>query len=108
VRSCCASGSSVRGAGRLARRINLNWEVNDLLKDRRQQAGELILAQLEAARALLVRASSSPSPACPLRGARPEEPRRQLSLLLSNAVRHKHDPHSQEDMLGTIAHRWTR
>jgi len=85
-------------------RVNLNWEVNDLLKTAGQQAASY-LAQLEAARALLVaRQFESFNRMSAFVVHDLKNLVAQLSLLLSNAVRHKHDPAFQEDMLGTIAH----
>jgi putative PEP-CTERM system histidine kinase len=85
-------------------RMNLNWEVNDLLKTAGQQAASY-LAQLEAARALLVaRQFESFNRMSAFVVHDLKNLVAQLSLLSSNAVRHKHDPAFQEDMLETIAH----
>jgi putative PEP-CTERM system histidine kinase len=85
-------------------RVNLNWEVNDLLKTAGQQAASY-LAQLEAARALLVaRQFESFNRMSAFVVHDLKNLVAQLSLLSSNAVRHKHDPAFQEDMLETIAH----
>ncbi len=85
-------------------RFNLNWEVNDLLKTAGQQAASY-LAQLEAAKALLVaRQFESFNRMSAFVVHDLKNLVAQLSLLLSNADRHKHDPAFQEDMLETIAH----
>jgi putative PEP-CTERM system histidine kinase len=89
--------------GRSKGRIELNWEVIDVLKVAGRQAASY-LAQFEAAKALLV--------------ARQFESFNRMSaflvhdlknlvslhsLLLSNADNHKHEPEFQEDMIETIA-----
>ena len=85
-------------------RFKLNWEVNDLLKTAGQQAASY-LAQLEAAKALLVaRQFESFNRMSAFVVHDLKNLVAQLSLLLSNAARHKDDPAFQEDMLETIAH----
>jgi putative PEP-CTERM system histidine kinase len=85
-------------------KINLNWEVNDLLKTAGRQAASY-LAELEAAKALLVARQfeyfnrMSAFVVHDLKNLVS-----QLSLLLSNADKHKHKPAFQEDMIGTVAH----
>ena len=85
-------------------RINVDWEVNDLLKTAGRQAASY-LAELEAAKALLVARQfeyfnrMSAFVVHDLKNLVS-----QLSLLLSNANKHKHKPAFQEDMIGTVAH----
>jgi putative PEP-CTERM system histidine kinase len=85
-------------------RISLNWEVNDILKTAGRQAASY-LAQLEAAKALLVaRQFESFNRMSAFVVHDLKNLIAQLSLLLSNADRHKHNPAFQEDMVGTVAH----
>ena len=85
-------------------RVDLNWEVSDLLKTAGRQAASY-LAQIEAAKALLVaRQFESFNRMSAFVVHDLKNLIAQLSLLLSNADRHKHNPAFQEDMLGTIAH----
>ncbi|MCC7487787.1 MAG: PEP-CTERM system histidine kinase PrsK [Burkholderiales bacterium] len=85
-------------------RISLDWEVNDLLKTAGRQAASY-LAQLEAARALLVaRQFESFNRMSAFVVHDLKNLVAQLSLLLSNAERHRHEPAFQEDMIGTVAH----
>jgi putative PEP-CTERM system histidine kinase len=85
-------------------RITLNWEVNDLLKTAGRQAASY-LAQLEAAKALLVaRQFEAFNRMSAFVVHDLKNLVAQLSLLLSNANRHRHNPAFQEDMLGTVAH----
>lgn len=84
-------------------RISLNWEVNDILKTAGRQAASY-LAQLEAAKALLVaRQFESFNRMSAFVVHDLKNLVAQLSLLLSNADRHKHKPAFQEDMIGTVA-----
>jgi putative PEP-CTERM system histidine kinase len=84
-------------------RINLNWEVSDLLKTAGRQAASY-LAQLEAARALLVaRQFESFNRMSAFLVHDLKNLVTQHSLLLSNADKHKHKPAFQEDMIETIA-----
>jgi putative PEP-CTERM system histidine kinase len=84
-------------------RIRLNWEVNDILKTAGRQAANY-LAQLEAAKALLVaRQFESFNRMSAFVVHDLKNLVAQLSLLLSNAERHKHKPAFQEDMIGTVA-----
>jgi putative PEP-CTERM system histidine kinase len=83
--------------------INLNWEVNDLLKTAGRQAASY-LAQLEAANALLVaRQFESFSRMSTFVVHDLKNLVSQLSLLLSNASKHKHEPAFQDDMMETVA-----
>ena len=83
-------------------KIKLNWEVIDLLKTAGMQAASY-LAQLEAAKALLVaRQFESFNRMSAFVVHDLKNLVAQLSLLLSNAQKHKHKPEFQEDMLGTI------
>lgn len=84
--------------------LQLNWEVNDLLKTAGRQAAGY-LAQLEAAEALLVARqfeSFNRMSAFVIHDLKNVVA--QLSLLLANAARHKNNPAFQEDMLETIGH----
>jgi len=84
-------------------KINLNWEVSDLLKTAGRQAASY-LAQLEAAKALLVaRQFESFNRMSAFVVHDLKNLVSQHSLLLSNADKHKHKPAFQEDMIGTIA-----
>jgi putative PEP-CTERM system histidine kinase len=83
-------------------KIELNWEVIDLLKTAGRQAASY-LAQLEAAQALLVAqqfASFNRMSAFVVHDLKNLVA--QLSLLLSNAHKHKHKPEFQDDMIETI------
>lgn len=84
--------------------LQLNWEVNDLLKTAGRQAAGY-LAQLEAAQSLLVARqfeSFNRMSAFVIHDLKNVVA--QLSLLLANAARHKHNPAFQDDMLETIGH----
>jgi putative PEP-CTERM system histidine kinase len=85
-------------------RVRLDWEVNDLLKTAGRQAASY-LAQLEAAKALLVaRQFESFNRMSAFVVHDLKNLIAQLSLLIRNADRHKHEPAFQEDMIDTIAH----
>jgi putative PEP-CTERM system histidine kinase len=85
-------------------RIGLNWEVSDLLKTAGRQAASYI-AQLEAANALLVaRQFESFNRMSAFVVHDLKNLIAQLSLLISNSERHKHNPAFQEDMLQTVGH----
>jgi len=85
-------------------RIKLDWEVNDILKTAGRQAASY-LAQLEAAKALLVaRQFESFNRMSAFVVHDLKNLVAQLSLVLSNADRHKHNPAFQEDMIDTVAH----
>jgi putative PEP-CTERM system histidine kinase len=84
-------------------KINLDWEVNDLLKTAGRQAASY-LAQLEAAKALLVaRQFESFNRMSAFVVHDLKNLVSQHSLLLSNADKHKHKPAFQEDMIETVA-----
>ena len=83
-------------------KINLDWEVNDLLKIAGRQAASY-LAQLEAAKALLVaRQFESFNRMSAFVVHDLKNLVSQHSLLLSNADKHKHKLAFQEDMIETI------
>ncbi len=85
-------------------KINLDWEVNDLLKTAGRQAASY-LAQLEAAKALLVaRQFESFNRMSAFVVHDLKNLISQLSLLLLNADKHKHKPAFQADMIETVAH----
>ncbi len=84
-------------------RIKLNWEVSDVLKTAGGQAASY-LAQLEAAKALLVARQFESFNRMPAFLVHDLKNLVSLnSLLLSNADKHKHEPAFQEDMIETIA-----
>jgi putative PEP-CTERM system histidine kinase len=84
-------------------RLNLNWEVSDILRTAGQQAASY-LAQLEAAKALLVaRQFESFNRMSAFVVHDLKNLIAQLSLLLSNAERHRCNPAFQEDMVETVA-----
>jgi putative PEP-CTERM system histidine kinase len=83
--------------------IELDWEVNDLLKTAGMQAASY-LAQLEAATALLVaRQFESFNRMSAFVVHDLKNLIAQLSLLLSNADKHRDNPEFQKDMVQTIA-----
>jgi len=83
-------------------KIKLNWEVIDLLKTAGRQAASY-LAQLEAAKALLVaRQFESFNRMSAFVVHDLKNLMAQLSLLVSNAHKHKHKPEFQEDMIDTV------
>jgi putative PEP-CTERM system histidine kinase len=82
--------------------IKLNWEVIDLLKIAGSQAASY-LAQYEAANALLVaRQFESFNRMSTFVVHDLKNLVSQLSLLMSNAERHKHNPEFQNDMIETV------
>jgi putative PEP-CTERM system histidine kinase len=82
--------------------VTLNWEVSDLLKTAGRQAASY-LAQLEAASALLVaRQFESFNRMSAFVVHDLKNLVSQLSLLVSNAEKHKHNPEFQKDMLETV------
>src|SRR5687768_13437720 len=84
-------------------RISFNWEVNDILKTAGRQAASY-LAQLEAAKALLVaRQFESFNRMSAFVVHDLKNLVAQLSLLLSKADRHKQNPAFKENMIGTVA-----
>ncbi|MEB0012000.1 PEP-CTERM system histidine kinase PrsK [Glaciimonas sp. Gout2] len=84
--------------------LNLNWEVIDLLKIAGSQAASY-LAQQESAHALMVaRQFESFNRMSTFVVHDLKNLISQLSLLMSNAEKHKHNPEFQKDMLATIDH----
>jgi putative PEP-CTERM system histidine kinase len=82
--------------------IKLNWEVIDLLKIAGNQAASY-LAQYEAANALMVaRQFESFNRMSTFVVHDLKNLVSQLSLLMSNAERHKHNPEFQNDMIETV------
>ena len=82
--------------------IPVNWEVSDLLKTAGCQAASF-LAQLEAAKALLVaRQFESFNRMSAFVVHDLKNLVSQLSLLLSNVQKHKHNPAFLEDMIETV------
>ena len=85
-------------------RIKLNWEVLDLLKIAGSQAASY-LAQQESANALMVaRQFDSFNRMSTFMVHDLKNLVAQLSLLLSNAEKHKNNPEFQKDMIETIDH----
>ncbi len=83
-------------------RIPVNWEVSDLLKTAGCQAASY-LAQLEAAKALLVaRQFESFNRMSAFVVHDLKNLVSQLSLLLSNVQKHKHNPAFLDDMIETV------
>ncbi len=84
--------------------IDVNWEVLDLLKTAARQVGSF-LAQIRASEALLeARKFEAFNKMAAFVVHDLKNLVAQLSLLLSNAERHRHNPRFQEDMLGTVRH----
>lgn len=80
----------------------INWEVSDLLKTAGRQAASY-LSQVEAAEQLMIaRQFESFNRVSAFIVHDLKNMVAQLSLLLANAERHKHNPVFQEDMLSTI------
>jgi putative PEP-CTERM system histidine kinase len=85
-------------------KIDLNWEVNDLLKIAGRQAATY-LAQLETAKALLVaRQFESFNRMSAFVVHDLKNLISQQSLLLANAEKHRHNPTFQDDMVKTVGH----
>jgi putative PEP-CTERM system histidine kinase len=83
-------------------RISTNWEVNDLLKTAGRQVAST-LAQLHANRALIVaRQFESFNRMSAFVVHDLKNLVAQLSLLLSNATRHRDNPEFQDDMIDTV------
>jgi len=83
-------------------RITTNWEVNDLLKTAGRQVAST-LAQLHAHRALIVaRQFESFNRMSAFVVHDLKNLVAQLSLLLSNATRHRDNPEFQDDMIDTV------
>jgi putative PEP-CTERM system histidine kinase len=82
--------------------ITFNWEVSDLLKTASRQVS-IHLAQMQANNALIVaRQFESFNRTTTFVIHDLKNLVAQLSLLLSNAAKHKHNPEFQEDMLATV------
>jgi len=85
-------------------RIDVNWEVNDLLKTAARQAGAF-LGQMQASEALLeVRKFDSFNRMSAFVVHDLKNIIAQLSLMLKNAERHRDNPEFQKDMLMTVEH----
>ncbi len=85
-------------------RIDVNWEVNDLLKTAARQAGAF-LGQMQASEALLeVRKFDSFNRMSAFVVHDLKNIIAQLSLMLKNAERHRENPEFQKDMLMTVNH----
>ena len=85
-------------------RIELNWEVRDLLKTAARQVGSF-LAQVQASEALLeARKFESFNNMTAFVVHDLKNLVAQLSLLLKNAERHRHNPRFQDDMFATVRH----
>lgn len=84
--------------------IEINWEVNDLLKTAGSQAASF-LAQVEATEALLeTRKFEAFNRMSAFVVHDLKNIMSQLSLMTKNAVRHKDNPEFQHDMLVTVTH----
>ena len=82
--------------------VSFNWEISDLLKTAAGQAASY-LAQQQAAEALVVaRQFESFNRMSAFVVHDLKNLVAQLSLMLSNAEKHKHNPEFQEDMLSTV------
>ena len=85
-------------------RIEVNWEVRDLLKAAARQVGTF-LAQVQAADSLLeARKFESFNKMSAFVVHDLKNLVAQLSLLLKNAERHRHNPRFQDDMFTTVKH----
>jgi putative PEP-CTERM system histidine kinase len=85
-------------------RIEVNWEVRDLLKTAARQVGSF-LAQVQASEALLeARKFESFNKMTAFVVHDLKNLVAQLSLLLRNAECHRHNPRFQEDMFATVKH----
>ena len=85
-------------------KVELNWEVRDLLKTAARQVGSF-LAQVRASEALLeARKFESFNKMTAFVVHDLKNLVAQLSLLLNNAERHRHNPRFQDDMLATVKH----
>ncbi|MEF8722941.1 PEP-CTERM system histidine kinase PrsK [Candidatus Accumulibacter phosphatis] len=83
-------------------RIDVNWEVNDLLKTAARQAGAF-LGQMQASEALLeVRKFDSFNRMSAFVVHDLKNIVAQLSLMIKNAERHRDNPEFQKDMLMTV------
>ncbi|MCC6474831.1 MAG: PEP-CTERM system histidine kinase PrsK [Burkholderiales bacterium] len=84
-------------------KIRLDWEVHDILKTAGRQAASY-LAQLEAAKALLVaRQFESFNRMSAFVVHDLKNLVAQLSLLLTNSEKHRHTPEFQRDMIETVS-----
>lgn len=102
-----ATGSEMIGFVILATartKMEVNWEVNDLLKTAGRQAGAF-LGQMRAAEALLeVRKFDAFNRMSAFVVHDLKNIVAQLSLMLKNAERHRDNPEFQQDMLMTVEH----
>ena len=85
-------------------KIEVDWEVRDLLKTAARQVGSF-LVQVQASEALLeARKFESFNKMTAFVVHDLKNLVAQLSLLLKNAERHRHNPRFQEDMFATVKH----
>ena len=85
-------------------RVDVNWEVNDLLRTAGSQAAGF-LAKMQATEALLeARKFDAFNKMSAFVVHDLKNIVTQLSLMLKNAERHRHNPEFQEDMLMTVDH----
>jgi putative PEP-CTERM system histidine kinase len=102
-----ASGSDLIGFVILATartRVDVNWEVNDLLKTAARQAATF-LVQTQATEALLeARKFDAFNRMSAFVVHDLKNIVAQLSLMLKNAERHRDNPEFQQDMLETVSH----
>ena len=102
-----ATGTGMSGFVVLATartKIDVNWEINDLLKTAGRQAGAF-LGQMQATEALLeVRKFDAFNKMSAFVVHDLKNIVAQLSLMLKNAERHRDNPEFQKDMLMTVEH----
>jgi putative PEP-CTERM system histidine kinase len=85
-------------------KVELNWEVRDLLKTAARQVGTFV-AEVQASDALLeARKFESFNKMTAFVVHDLKNLVAQLSLLLKNAERHRHNPRFQDDMFATVRH----
>jgi putative PEP-CTERM system histidine kinase len=85
-------------------RVDVNWEVRDLLKTAARQVGSF-LAQIQASEALLeARKFDAFNKMSAFVVHDLKNLVAQLSLMLKNAERHAQNPRFQEDMMSTVRH----
>lgn len=85
-------------------RFEIDWEVLDLLKTAQHQAASYLERMLATAELLEARKFESFTRMSAFVVHDLKNLVAQLSLMLKNAERHKHNPEFQDDMLETVAH----
>jgi putative PEP-CTERM system histidine kinase len=84
--------------------VEVNWEVLDLLKTAQRQAASYLMRMLATEALLEARKFDAFNRMAAFVVHDLKNLVAQMSLLLKNAERHRHNPAFQEDMLETIAH----